>query len=233
MNPITETDAETTEATPTDLRRLGRRGFFAFGGAAAAAAVLAACGDDDDSADSGGEGSSSTTEGGDDSTTTTAGGGGGDAEIATFAAGLELLAANTYAAALEAATAGKLGEIPPAVAEFATVAQAQHQAYSDALAEAAGGITPEVPADIETAVNEGFAGVTDVAGLATFARDFESQAAATYLDVIPKLESEAAIMLAGSILPVTRQRIAILNFALGEYPVPETFATPDMSLAPS
>lgn len=230
MNPTTETDTETTEATPTDLRRLGRRGFFAVGGAAAAAALLAACGDDDDSADSGGD---TTSEGGDDSTTTTAGGGGGDAEIATFAAGLELLAANTYAAALEAATAGKLGEIPPAVAEFATVAQAQHQAYSDALAEAAGGITPEVPADIEATVNEGFAGVTDAAGLATFARDFESQAAATYLDVIPKLESEAAIKLAGSILPVTRQRIAILNFALGEYPVPETFATPDMSLAPS
>ncbi len=128
--------------------------------------------------------------------------------------------------------AGELGEVPPAVVEYATTAQAHHQAYSDALAEAAGGITPEVPADIETAVIEAFAAVTDAATLATFARDFEMQAAATYMDVIPVLETEAAIMLTGSILPVTRQRIAILNFALGEYPVPETFATAEGSLAP-
>ena len=74
-------------------------------------------------------------------TSTTMGDGGGDAAIATFGAGLELLAAQTYTAALEAAGSGALGDVPPAVAEFATTAQAHHQAASDALAEAAGGIT--------------------------------------------------------------------------------------------
>lgn len=118
------------------------------------------------------------------------------------------------------------------MAEYATVAQQQHQAASDALAEAAGGITPEIPADIQDSINEQFAEVTDVVGLAMFARELERQAGATYLEVIPLLESEAAIDLAGSILPVTRQRVATLNFALGEYPVPETFATADGSLAP-
>lgn len=226
MTDTTTEEIPKTKPTPA----LGRRSFFAAGGAAAAAAILAACGDDDD----GDEGASPTTESGDDTTTsTTAGGGLTDEQIATFAAGLELLAANTYGAALEAAGSGALGEVPPAVAEYATVAQQQHQAASDALAEAAGGITPEVPADIEATVNEGFAAVTDVAGLATFARDFEMQAAATYLDVIPMLQSDAAIMLTGSIYPIVRQRIAILNFALGEYPVPETFATAEGSLAPS
>lgn len=227
-DPIEPTTDPTVDPETVTATGFGRRRLFAFGGAAAAAAFLAACGDDDDDGAAG-----TTTAGEDSSSTTAAGGGGGDAAIATFAAGLELLAANTYGAALEAATAGDLGEIPPAVAEFATVAQKQHQAASDALAEAAGGITPEVPAEIETAVNEKFAGVKDVAGLATFALEFEGQAAATYLDVIPKLESEAAINLAGSILPITRQRMAILTFALGEYPIPETFATPDASLAPS
>lgn len=223
--PTTElATEETVEPTSTN-----RRGFFAMGGAAAAAAFLAACGDDDDGGDA-----APTSEAPDDETTTTeGGGGGGDAAIATFAAGLELLAANTYTAALEAATAGDLGEVPPAVAEFAMTAQAHHQAASDALAEAAGGITPEVPSDIEATVNEGFAGVSDIPGLAMFARGFENQAAATYLDVIPKLESEAAISLAGSILPITRQRIAVLDFVLGEYPVPETFASAEGSLAPS
>lgn len=204
-----------------------RRRFFAFGAAAAATVFVAACGDDDDDKETGA---------GDENTTTTAsegGGGGGDAEIAAFAAGLELLAANTYGKAIEAATAGNLGEVPPAVVEFAKTAQSQHQAASDALAEAAGGITPEVPADIEQAVNEKFGQVTDVPGLGRFALEFEQQAADTYLDVIPKLESEAAINLTGSILPIARQRAAILHFVLGEYPVPETFAKADKSLAPS
>lgn len=205
-----------------------RRRFFALGGAVAVGAVLTACGGDDD--DDGDGDSTATTEAGE--TTTTSTGGGGDAGIATFAAGLELLAANTYAAALEAAGTGALGEVPPAVAEFATTAQAHHQAASDALAEAAGGITAEVPADLQATVDEGFAQVKDVPALAAFALDLELKAAATYLDVIPKLESKAAIDLAGSILPITRQHASILHFALGQYPVPDTFATPDDSLAP-
>lgn len=232
MSPTPDTITEETESIEVDSSRsTNRRGFFAMGGVAAAAAFFAACGDDDDDSDA----APSTTEAPDEETTTstTEASGGGDADIAAFAAGLELLAANTYQAALDAATAGDLGEVPPAVAEFATTAQSQHQAASDALAEAAGGITPEVPADIESVVNDGFAGVSDIPGLAMFAREFENQAASTYLDVIPKLESEAAISLAGSILPITRQRIAILDFVLGEYPVPETFASPEGSLAPS
>jgi hypothetical protein len=222
------TEVHTEQPGP---ERHSRRGFFALGGVAAAGVVVAACGgdDDDDAADP-----TTTTAETEETTTTTADdGGGSDAEIATFAAGLELLAANTYQAALDAATAGDLGDVPPAVAEFATTAQAAHQAYSDALAEAAGGITPEVPADIEEAVNAGFAEVTDVGGLAQFALDFELQAAATYLEVLPVLTDPAAIDLVGSILPVTRQRASVLLFALGQYPVPDTFATTDGSLAPS
>ena len=204
--------------TPVGPAGHSRRKFFAVGGAIAAGAVIAACSDDDEDTETG--------DGGD-------AGGGGDAAIATFAAGLELLAAQTYTAALDAAGSGALGEVPPAVAEFATVAQAHHQAASDALAAAAGGITPEVPADIKATVDAAFGEVTDVAGLAKLALSLELQAAATYLDVLPKLESKAAIDLVGSILPIERQHAAILHFALGEYPVPDVFATTDDSLAPS
>ncbi len=206
-----------------------RRRFFAISGAVAAGAVLVACGSDDEESDS----TTTSEEGGDETTSTEGEDAGGDAAIATFAAGLELLAAQTYTAALDAAGSGALGDVPPAVAEFATVAQAHHQAASDALAEAAGGITPEVPADIEATVNTAFGEVTDIAGLAMLARSLELQAAATYLDVLPKLESKAAIDLVGSIMPIERQHAAILTFALGEYPVPDTFATTDDSLAPS
>lgn len=217
------TDLTTPEREPVPPRRR----LFAMGGAAVlGAAVLAACGDDDKKDDPGGtgsdEGDTGTTV--DDAATDTA--------IATFAAGLELLAANTYTAALSAATSGALGAVPPAVAEFATKVQAHHQAASDSLAQAAGGITPKIPADLQSAVDAGFAKVKDVPGLATFALTFEGQAAATYLEVIPKLSSKAAIDLAGSILPITRQHEAILHFVLGQYPVPDTFATTDASLAP-
>lgn len=206
-----------------------RRQFFAVSGAVAAGAVLVACGSDDDD-----DATTTTEDGGDETTSSTEGeDAGGDAAIATFAAGLELLAAQTYTAALDAATSGALGEVPPAVADFATVVQAHHQAYSDALAEAAGGITPEVPADIKSTVDAAFAEVTDVEGLARLALSLENQAAATYLDVLPKLESTAAIDLVGSILPIERRHAAILHFVLGEYPVPDVFATTDESLAPS
>ena len=50
-----------------------------------------------------------------------------------LAASLEVLAVNTYGAALDAATSGALGDVPPAVAEFVTTAQAHHQAHLDAL----------------------------------------------------------------------------------------------------
>lgn len=215
------------DSAPLNPATPSRRRFFAVGGAMAAGAVLVACGSDDEG------GSATTTSGDSGETTTTAKEGGGDAAIATFAAGLELLAAQTYTAALDAARSGALGEVPPAVADFATTAQAHHQAASDALAEAAGGITPEVPADIKATVDEAFGQVTDVAGLAKLALSLELQAAATYLDVLPKLETKPAIDLVGSILPIERQHAAILHFALGEYPVPDTFATTDDSLAPS
>lgn len=207
-----------------------RRKFFAIGGAIAAGAVVAACGSDDDEG-----GDTTTTEGeeGEETTTTEGEEASGDAAIATFGAGLELLAAQTYTAALEAATSGALGEVPPAVAEFATTAQAHHQAASDALAEAAGGITAEVDPDIKATVDAAFAEVTDIAGLARLALTLELQAAATYLEVLPALESKAAIDLVGSIMPIERQHAAILHFALGEYPVPDVFATTDDSLAPS
>ncbi len=231
MTDQLDTQEDLTTVTPPGH---SRRKFFAVGGVIAAGAVIAACGSDDDE---GGD-DTTTTEGEEEETTTTEGEeeeeeASGDAAIATFAAGLELLAAQTYTAALDAATSGALGEVPPAVADFATVAQAHHQAYSDALAEAAGGITPKVPADIKATVDEAFAEVTDVEGLARLALSLELQAAATYLEVLPVLESKAAIDLVGTIMPVERQHAAILHFVLGEYPVPDVFATTDESLAPS
>ena len=217
-----------------------RRWLLRAGGVAAVGAFLAACGDDDEGVNESGTGRTSTTAaaGGDDEETTTTSGDsgvGGDLAIAQLAAGLEVLAVNTYGAALDAATSGALGAVPPAVAEFVTTAMAQHQEHLDALNGIITGAgedevtTP--PADLEAMVNEEFASVTDVAGAARLALLLEDTAAATYLSAIPQLTSADSIAAAGSIICVDRQHAAVLRFVLGEYPIPEVFASTDMAYA--
>jgi Ferritin-like domain len=157
----------------------------------------------------------------------------GDLAIANVAASLEVLAVNTYQAALDAAQGGALGDVPPAVAEFATTVRGHHQAALDrwnaVLTGAGQQAVTAPPAQLESAVNRQFGAVTDVNGVAQLALTLEQIAAATYLDALGKLESEAAITLAGSIQPIDRQHIAVLLFVLGMYPVPETFATVEMA----
>ncbi len=245
-NPTGSKDMDTDTTVPTAdvvARVIASRRRFLMGSAGVAGAlVLAACGDDDE----GGTGGTTTTAG-DDETTTTAGddttttAGGGDAsadlEVAAFAAGLEVLAVNTYTAAGQAATEGKLGEVPPAVGEFVTTAMAHHQAALDAwneVLEAAGEPAVDAPpADLEMTVNDKFAEVTDIKGAAMLALELEEIAADTYLAAIPELMSKDAIALAGSIQPIDMQHMAVLRFALGEYPVPEAFADADMAAKPS
>ncbi len=225
-------------------RGVNRRSFLAIGGAMSAAAVLAAC----SKSDSDGSKDTPTTVAKADGTTTTAAesptttapeterSAENDLKLGAFAASLEVLAVNTYGAALDAAGKGALGEVPPAVAEFVTVAQKQHQAHLDRWNEVLTGADQEAvtmpPADLEKTVNDEFAKVTDVAGAAKLALQLEQIAAATYLSVIPLLATEGPIRLAASIQPIDMQHAAILHFALGEYPVPDTFATTDMAVAP-
>lgn len=156
-----------------------------------------------------------------------------DLMIGALAAGLEQLAVNTYGAALDAAGSGALGAVPPAVAEFVTTAQAQHQAALDAwngvLTSAGKPAVSAPPADLEASVNGMFARVTDVAGAAQLALWLEQVAASTYLFAIGNLQSPDAINLAGSIFPIDRQHISVLLFALGMYPVPEVFANTQLA----
>ncbi len=227
MTTIDQTPDQIPDQNPVNSRRWLLRG----GGLALAAAFVAACGDDDSSTSptTSGGGDTTTTEG--DESTTTAPEGGGDLAVASLAASLEVLAVNTYGAALDAATSGALGEVPPAVANFVTTAMAQHQDHLDAwngVLSAAG--EPEVtdpPADLEQMVNTAFGEVTDVTGAAELALLLEETAAATYQSAIPSLESEEAISTAGSILCIDRQHAAVLRFVLGEYPIPDVFGPLD------
>lgn len=199
---------------------LTRRRVLLGGGIGALALVGVACGDDDD--DEPASSGTSTTEG------ETGGDAGGDLAIAMTGASLELLAVNTYQAALDAVGSGQL-EVPDAVAEFVTTVQAHHQAHLDALKGLLGPdaqVTP--PAELEATVNQMFMDAGgDVVKVAELARTLERTAADTYFAVIPQLEDKANRGAVATIQPVEMQHVAILNYVLGEYPVPNVFANAD------
>ena len=159
------------------------------------------------------------------------GGGGGDVATAMTAASLEVLAVNTYDAALGAAGEGALGDVPPAVAEFATTVKAHHEAARDAWNELLTSLGEEAvsepPPELAATVNGMFAEVTDVPGVARLALLLEQTAADTYFAVIPSLGNAQALELAATIQPIDMQHAAILHYVLGEYPVPNTFANAD------
>jgi hypothetical protein len=166
---------------------------------------------------------------------TTPDGGSVDLKVAALAASLEVLAVETYKAALDAAGSGGLGDVPPAVGEFVTVAMAQHQEHLDAwngvLTGAGGEAVSEPNAALKPTVDAEFATVTDVVGAAQLALMLEQIAAATYFSAQKVLTDKDAIMLAGSIQVVDAQHVAILLYVLGEYPVPDVFASDEMAAA--
>jgi len=193
---------------------LGRRRFLVGTGLAAGLALAAtACGNDEDE-ESTGAGQSPIPQAQD---------AGNDLAVAQLAAGLEKLAVDTYAAALAAATSGKLGTVPPAVAEYVTTAKAHHEVHLSSwnqVLTAAG--RPEVTmpnAALKPTVDNMFAQVEDVAGAAKLALTLEDIASQTYNKAIPTLSNDDAVKLAGQIQVVDQQHIAILRYALGSYPV--------------
>lgn len=210
---------------------VSRRGVLVAGGVAAMTAALAACSSSKPSKKK----SSAPPAGSSVATSPSSAGPSGDLAVATLAAGLEVLAVGTYKAALDAAGAGKLGTVPPAVAEFVKTAMAQHQVHLDTLNTVLkGGGQPEVTepnATLKPTVDAAFAKVKDAAGAAELALMLEQIAAQTYLKAIPTLTEKASIMAAGQIFIIDQQHQAILLYALGMYPVPEVFVKTDKAVA--
>jgi ferritin-like protein len=225
-------DIETTEAESLSSGFSRRRLLVGTSLAAGLAVVASACGDedDDDSASSTGTSSSMVDDAGGDEA-------GGDVAVAELAAGIEVLAVGTYKAALDAATAGELGAVPPAVAEFVQAAMAQHEEHLAAwnkVVTGAGGTAVSTPnAQLKPVVDAEFGKAKTIVDAAKLARTLEETAAATYLSAIPNLKSKDAIRLAASIQATDAKHVAILNFVLGEYPVPDVFAKTDKAAKPA
>lgn len=152
-----------------------------------------------------------------------------DVVVAALAASLENLAVSTYSSALSAAGAGKLGTVPAAIATFAKTARSQHADHAaawNAIVKSAGYRAITAPnAVVAKGIDQAFAKVTDVAGVASLALTLEDAAAATYLEAIEVVSGRTAIETAATIQPVEMEHAAILHFVLGTYPVPAAFAT--------
>ena len=161
----------------------------------------------------------------------------GDLAVAAVAASLENLAVFAYSAGLAAATAGKLGAVPPAVATFATTVKGQHTQHAAAWngvlkANHKAAVTVTNPTLTPT-VQADFAKVTDIAGLAELALTLETIAAETYQAETSMLKSSAAIGLSSSIQPVEMQHIAILYYVLGMYPGAQTSSGTPLAFNPT
>jgi hypothetical protein len=146
----------------------------------------------------------------------------GDLAVAALAASLENLAVFAYNAGIGAATAGKLGSVPPAVVTFAETAKSQHMDHAAAwnavlTASKKKAVTVTEPA-LTPKVQQAFAKVTNATGLAQLALELENVAAQTYQVQSTKLHSKKAIATAATIQPVEMQHAAILYFVLGQYP---------------
>ena len=237
---MTQETANHMDTEPSALEHLttsafSRRRFLVGSGVAAGLAIVtAACGNEDDTSSDAGTSDTTAADGGTD---TTEAGAGGDLAVAAFAAGLEVLAVGTYKAALDAATAGKLGDVPPAGAEFVKTAMAHHEEHLSSwntVLKGAG--EPEVTtpnAQLKPMIDAEFGKAKGFADAAKLARTLEETAAATYLSAIPNLKSKDAIKLAASIQAIDAKHVAILNYVLGEYPVPDTFAKTDKAAKPA
>lgn len=155
----------------------------------------------------------------------------GDLLVVALAVALENQAVGAYQAAVQAAGAGKLGTVPPAVANFATTAMAQHadhaKVWNNVLTQAGKPPVTGVPLKSQAAVADALGKVTDIPGVARLALQLEDQAAQTYLFAEFNVAAPAGIETAATIAPVEAMHAATLHYLLGEYPVPADFLPVD------
>jgi len=229
-------DTQPTLAGVERLRMGSRRGFLLGAGGVAAAMALAACSSSSSTSKSQGATPSGTAMSSPPSASTgslyT-----GDLQVVALATALENQAVGAYGAALAAAKAGKLGTVPAAVGTFATTAMAQHtdhaKAWNAVLTGAGKPAITNVPLSNQPATLKALGAATSAGAVAQLALELENQAAQTYLFATYNVSSAGGIATAASIAPVEAMHAAILNFVLGQYPVPDDFLPVDKAASPT
>lgn len=150
----------------------------------------------------------------------------GDLKVVALAAALENLAVAGYGLVLANAGKGAYGKVPPAIAEFATVAQKQHKDHGAAWNSVLKGAgLPKVtgtPLTIAPQAVSALKSAKTLGDVAKVAQGLESAAAQTYVFAAANVADPGGIATAASIAPVEAMHEAILLFVLGQYPVPNS-----------
>ncbi|MGB6161435.1 MAG: ferritin-like domain-containing protein [Pseudonocardiaceae bacterium] len=205
-----------------------RRGFFLGAAGAVALGAAAAC----SSGSSGGPSSSGAPS----SPAAPAETYTGDLKVVALATALENLAITAYDGALKKAGAGDLGTVPPAVATFIQTARKQHadhaQAWNAVLSKAGKPTIDDAPLTITADQVSMLTAAKSVPDVAKLALNLENIAAQTYTFATANVSDAGGIMTAATIQPVETMHAAILNFILGQYPVPDSFIGTTNSLKP-
>jgi hypothetical protein len=151
----------------------------------------------------------------------------GDLKVVALAAALENLAVTAYDGALKKATAGELGTVPPAIATFVTTARKQHAqhsaAWNNVLSRAGLPTITDAPLTITAKAVSDLGATKSVPDVVKLALSLEDAAAQTYTFATANVTDAGGIMTAATIQPVEAMHAAILNFVLGQYPVPLSF----------
>ncbi|MFJ8431181.1 ferritin-like domain-containing protein [Kitasatospora sp. NPDC094019] len=214
-------------------RDLGRRRFLLGAGGAAVALTVAACssGKSTGSAPPVSAGASMPPSASESGQYT------GDLKVVALATALENQAVGAYRATLDAAGKGRLGTVPPAVATFVTTAMAQHadhaRAWNAVLTGAGRPAITNVPLTNQAETTEALGKATSVGDVAKLALMLEEQAAQTYLFATYNVTGAGGIATAATIAPVEAMHAAILNYVLGQYPVPDDFLPVDKAASPA
>jgi Ferritin-like domain len=160
----------------------------------------------------------------------------GDLKVAALATAMENLAVTAYGDVLKKAGAGQLGTVPPAVTTFVQTAMKQHtdhaQAWNALLSKAGKPTITNAPLTITQNQVHMVNAATSVPEVAKLALSMENTAAQTYTFATANVSDASGIMTAATIQPVETMHAAILNFILGQYPIPDSFIGITNSLKP-
>lgn len=218
-----EQDRAITRLSAT--RRNFLRGGLVTAGALGGGVLVAACGSDTVvPAGTAGSNSSTTSQS-------------VDLTVARLAASLEVLAIGTYQTVLDAAGKGALGAVPPAIGTFVTTAKAQHTDHANAWNSALTGAGQQAQTapdpHYKKVVDAALPTVKSVVDAARLALTLETVAVQTYTAGSALVTDKKNRLVALTIAPVEAQHIAILNYVLGQYPVPDSFIKTDMAASPN
>lgn len=157
----------------------------------------------------------------------------GDLRMVALAASLENLAVGLYDQAQHALANGRLGPGEPALTTLVLSVQEQHadhaKSWNTVLVGARRARVTGPDPVFKPQTDKAFAQVGDVGGLVALLLMVEVTMAATQLQALGTMAGTDALGIAATVYPVEMQHGAMLRFLIGQYPVPDTFARPNLA----